>query len=287
MAYRAIALDFQLWSRTREEIQLLHLEHFATLLDASRHKRFNIKQRMGKMGIVRKLLFVFQTDWYPNEMLPFILEALKVVAEANFSVDEAIRPIVSYLAANLQERERPFFVSESRLTFFLARGGASSPRSIISRIDNLNAQYKAEQVFKMLVSILDNPVMFNKFTAALPLTRICLLLLGDQPSPLVATLVLRLISTALGISTSFSRKFELVSGWNVLRLMLPYGWDRSVQDAAFDILLGRSRDKKEIVPTVVCPYIVPTIFSSLRMALDSSRVSDDAEGEWVPRSCSI
>ncbi|PIL27451.1 hypothetical protein GSI_10600 [Ganoderma sinense ZZ0214-1] len=261
VAYRAIALDFQLWSRTREEIQLLHLEHFATLLDTSRHKRFNIKQRMGKMGIVRKLIFVLQTDWYPNEMLPFVLEALKVVAEANFSVDEAIRPIVSYLAANLQE----------------PRGGTSSPRSIISRIDNLNAQYKAEQVFKMLVSILDNPVMFNKFTAALPLTRICLLLLGDHPSPLVATLVLRMISTALGISTSFNRKFELVSGWNVLKLMLPYGWDRSVQDAAFDILLGRSRDKKEIVPTVVCPYIVPTIFSSLRMALDSSRISEDAE----------
>lgn len=106
VAYRAIALDFQLWSRAREEIQLVHLEHFATLLDASRHKRFNIKQRMGKMGIVRKLLFVLQTDWYPNETLPFLLEALKVVAEANFSVDDAIRPIVSYLAANLQERTR-------------------------------------------------------------------------------------------------------------------------------------------------------------------------------------
>ncbi len=127
----------------------------------------------------------------------------------------------------------------------------------------------------MFVTILDNPVMFNKFTAALPLTRICLLLLGDRPSPLVATLVLRMISTALGISTSFSRKFELVSGWNVLKLVLPYGWGTTVQDAAFDVLLGRSRDKREIVPTVVCPHIVPAIFASLKMCLDSSRVSDD------------
>lgn len=134
----------------------------------------------------------------------------------------------------------------------------------------------------MLVSMMDSPLMFNKFTAALPLTRICLLLLGDRPSPLVATLVLRMISTALGVSTSFSRKFELVSGWNVLKLMLPYGWDQSVQDAAFDILLGRSRDKREIVPTVVCPHIVPIIFSSLRMALDSSRMSEDAEGGLLP-----
>ncbi|KAH9896772.1 beach-domain-containing protein [Cubamyces lactineus] len=260
-AYRAIALDFQLWSRTRQEIQLVHLEHFSTLLDSSRHKRFNVKQRMGKMGVVRKLLFVLQTDWYNQDMLPFLLDALRIVAEANFSIDEAIRPIVSYLAANLHETSN----------------GASSPRSIMSRIDHVNAQYKAEQVFKMLVSILDNPTMFNKFTAALPLTRICLLLLGDRPSSTTATLVLRLISIALGMSTSFNRKFELVSGWNVLKLVLPYGWDSQVQDATFDVLLGRSRDKREIVPTVVCPHIVPTIFASLKMALDLSRVSDDPE----------
>lgn len=156
--------------------------------------------------------------------------------------------------------------------------GNSSPRSMMSRIDHQNAQYKAEQVFKMLVSILDNPVMFNKFTAALPLTRICLLLLGDRPTSISATLVLRLISGALGMSTSFNRKFELVSGWNILKLVLPYGWDAQVQDAAFDVLLGPSRDKREITPAVVCPYIVPAIFSSLKMALDSSRVSEDAQG---------
>ena len=103
VAYRAIALDFQLWSRTKREIQLVHLEHFATLLDASRHKRFNAKQRMSKMGVVRKLLFVWQTDWYGLDVQPFLLEAIRVVAEANFSIDDAIRPIVSYLAANLHE----------------------------------------------------------------------------------------------------------------------------------------------------------------------------------------
>ena len=103
VAYRAIALDFQLWSRTKREIQLVHLEHFATLLDASRHKRFNAKQRMSKMGVVRKLLFVWQTDWYTLDVQPFLLDAIRVVAEANFSIDDAIRPIVSYLAANLHE----------------------------------------------------------------------------------------------------------------------------------------------------------------------------------------
>ena len=103
IAYRAIALDFELWSRTRKEVQRVYLEHFITLLQTSRFKRFNVKQRMSKMGIVRRLLFVLQTEWYHHDMLPFIVEALRVVAQAHFTQQDAIKPIVSYLAANLHE----------------------------------------------------------------------------------------------------------------------------------------------------------------------------------------
>jgi hypothetical protein len=103
VAYRAIALDFELWSRTRKEIQRVYLEHFITLLQTSRFKRFNIRQRMSKMGIIRKLLFALQTNWYHHDMLPFIVEALRAMAQANFTQQDAIKPIVSYLAANLHE----------------------------------------------------------------------------------------------------------------------------------------------------------------------------------------
>lgn len=103
MAYRAIALDFELWSRTQKEIQRVHLEHFATLLQTSRFKRFNIKQRFAKLSLVRKFLFVLQTDWYQHDTIPFVVEALTVAIQANFSADDAIKPIISYLAANLHE----------------------------------------------------------------------------------------------------------------------------------------------------------------------------------------
>lgn len=53
------------------------------------------------MGLVRKLLFVLQTDWYHQDSIPFVVEALKAAAESNFSKEDAIKPIVSYLAANL------------------------------------------------------------------------------------------------------------------------------------------------------------------------------------------
>lgn len=71
------------------------------LLRTSKYKKFNVKQRLGKMNIVRKFLFALQTDWYQAEAIPWLIETLEVVAEATFSTDEVIKPIVSYLAANL------------------------------------------------------------------------------------------------------------------------------------------------------------------------------------------
>jgi hypothetical protein len=55
------------------------------------------------MGLVRKLLFVLQTEWYSPEMVPTVVETLKVAAQSHFGAEEAIKPILTYLAANLQE----------------------------------------------------------------------------------------------------------------------------------------------------------------------------------------
>ena len=117
VAYRAIALDFELWARTRKEIQRVHLEHLTTLLYTSRFKRFNIKQRFAKLGLVRKLLFVLQTEWYERDMIPFVVDALKIAAQANFNPDDAIKPIVSFLAVNLHEGSQNIFVLISSTYF--------------------------------------------------------------------------------------------------------------------------------------------------------------------------
>jgi hypothetical protein len=106
-AYRAIALDFELWSRAREEIQTVYLEHFSILLDTSRYKTFNVTQRFSKLNLVRKLLFALQTDWFATEMVNKLVETLGVVCRTDFSRDGAIKPLVSYLAANLHEGELP------------------------------------------------------------------------------------------------------------------------------------------------------------------------------------
>ena len=110
IAYRYIALDFEIWSRSRKEVQKAHLEHFATLLQTSKYKRFNLRQRIGKFGLLRKFLFVLQTNMYQHDVIPYLMNALRVVASQNFSVEESIKPIVAYLAANLHERKSVVFV---------------------------------------------------------------------------------------------------------------------------------------------------------------------------------
>ncbi|THH31660.1 hypothetical protein EUX98_g2544 [Antrodiella citrinella] len=250
-AYRAIALNFQLWAHTIPEIQRVHLEHFTTLLQTSRHKKFNMKQCLRKMGLVRKLLFALQTDWYPLDSVPWLVEALRVVAEASFSADDVVKPIVAFLAANLHE----------------TASGAASPRSVISRIDQNHPQMKAEQVLAMLVSLIQSPPMYQKFIGALPAARIYLLLLGERPTAGIATAILRMVAVSLKASATFSRKFELASGWSILKTVLPYGWCEAAQEAAIDILLGpveAGNDRN----VVTCSHVVPLLFGVLQSQLD-------------------
>ncbi|KAJ7241683.1 beach-domain-containing protein [Mycena haematopus] len=290
VAYRAIALDFELWARTRQEVQRVHLEHFTTLLIASRYKKFNVKQRFAKIGLVRKLLFALQTNWYQPEVIPYVIEALKAAAQANFSKEEAIKPIVSYLAANLHEQPP----AENG-------AGASSPQSLLSRFDykDQDPRDKAEQVLEMLISLLSIPALYNKFATVLPLTRICILLLGDRPTPAIANQILILIAISNDMSPAFARKFELISGWSVLKTVLPSCWDPSVNEAALDILLGRpghGHDPKSPnlgangagSVNIVCPHIVPTIFCALQVGLAhisrNCDVADDSDASWAVES---
>ena len=71
------------------------------LLQTSKYKRFNTRQRISKLGLVRKFLYAIQVDWYQLEAIPWLVETLKTITQSDFSPDNTIKPIVSYLAANL------------------------------------------------------------------------------------------------------------------------------------------------------------------------------------------
>lgn len=101
VAYQSIALDFRLWSSTSKDIQTAYLEHFPMLLHANKYKHFNIKQRIAKLAIVRKLLFALQSDWFHVEVYPSLVEAILVTAQVHFTPEDAIKPMVSFIVANM------------------------------------------------------------------------------------------------------------------------------------------------------------------------------------------
>ena len=103
VAYRFIALDFELWSGTHSEIQCVHLEHFIDLVVTSRYRDFNVNQQLSGMGLTRRFLFVWQTSFYEAETVPHFLKSFKAVMESSFLAEDTIKPVLSYLAAHLHD----------------------------------------------------------------------------------------------------------------------------------------------------------------------------------------
>ena len=124
-------------------------------------------------------------------------------------------------------------------------------------------------VLEAFVTIVHSPTHLTKFSAALPLTRICLLLLGDHPSSKIVCHILNLVGLAMRASSSFARKFELVSGWTIFKVVIPPAWDADVQKLAFDVLMGRNvildrrSGHQNDSMAVNCPQILPVILTAL------------------------
>jgi hypothetical protein len=110
LAYNILAMDFELWSRCSRAVQEAHFDHFVILLETSKFKRFNLKQRLAKILPIRKLLFVLQTEMYPRQMAPALVQSLTTFLRYHFSADAAIKPVISYLAANLHDGEPTNFL---------------------------------------------------------------------------------------------------------------------------------------------------------------------------------
>ncbi|KAG9311479.1 hypothetical protein JVU11DRAFT_8594 [Chiua virens] len=248
IAYSAIALDFELWSMTTADVQRAHLEHFAFLLRASRYRKFNAKVRLSKFNLVRKLLFAIQSSWYPSEMIPHIVNALGVVMQAHFSANDAIKPVASYIAANV--------VSDS--------GPQPSPRASFT---GSSSNEKARLVLDAVISLLRIPTMYMKFAEVLPVSRIALLWLGTEPSPALACQVLEIVGIGFSASSSFGKKFELASGWLALKKALPPIWNDAIQEAALDLLLQPSRSEETVSKAVRCPQMLSVVLLALRQGL--------------------
>ena len=204
--------------------------------------------------------------------------------------------------------------------------GVTTPQSAVSHFSFAvsfkslavtSPRANAEKILELLVQILsepdttqhgNQPSRYHKFTSSLPMNRILLLLLGERPTSHTAALILRLISIGVARSSTFTRKFELVSGWNILKVVISSTsvWDTEVDAAAWDLLLGKlavvagsgastptsANVRKEKLrqaqkdTEVCCPQVLPTIFCALGAGLvtvaDRSITPDEDESGFRP-----
>ncbi|KAG8883750.1 hypothetical protein FRB97_005924 [Tulasnella sp. 331] len=262
VAYRTIALDFAFWSQVSPILGKLHLSHFQTVLQISRFKVFNAKSRFNKFGAVKRILFVLQTKMYSDELVEDLIDALMCIIRYNFSTDATIKPIVSYLAANLESAgTEPDWISLP----------SAVPSNPVTPIEQSDSTRRAERVLDGLIALLHNEVYMTKFKASVPTARVCTLLLGSRPRPVVTAQILHLAGMILRDDPDFGRKLDAAHFFSLLKSVVPQSWDITVYIAAFDLLLGRStasvRSPTPAVPTVSCPQILPAIFATLEAAL--------------------
>lgn len=117
----------------------------------------------------------------------------------------------------------------------------------------------------MFVALLQSQPAFATFATSLPYTTVCLLLLGDRPSPSIAAEVLHLVELGMRYIPSFVRKFELASGWSTLKNVLPYAWAPIVQKIVFQVMVGYAAPEGHTV--LACPQMIPIIFTVLQSEL--------------------
>ncbi|KDN41354.1 hypothetical protein RSAG8_07469, partial [Rhizoctonia solani AG-8 WAC10335] len=254
-SYRAFALDIDLWARTNPPVQSAYFEHFSILLSTSKLARFTIKSKLAKTPLLKKLLLAVQLGIFRDEMEAQLVRALRVVAHAIWTPD-VIKAIVAYLAANLHTSQAG---TDSMTPISTVSGLPQTDKSVTAQ--------RAELVLEALLTILHSPTHLQRFSAALPASRILLLLLGEHPTPVVAAHLLTLLGLMMKTSPSFGRKFELAHGWTMVRCVVPGAWDPSVHVAAFDLLFGRVGGNGPATAAGEGQVVNPVVFSTVLTAL--------------------
>lgn len=122
VAYRALGVEFELWSYAPLGVTSLYLEHFQYLLVDSKHRRFNLLRTFQKSSMIRKLLYALRSGLFEPAVVPVVVgrssaaeghihacahltDTLKFALEARWSGEDAIKPVFSYLVTALCQSE--------------------------------------------------------------------------------------------------------------------------------------------------------------------------------------
>ncbi|KAL7420576.1 Beige protein-like 1 [Cryptotrichosporon argae] len=254
-AYRAIGLEFEMWSYAPLGVVSLYFQHFDYLLSTSKFKRFNLLRTFQKSGVVRKLLYAIRSGMFDPAVVPVAVDALKLILISRWSSEDGLKPVFSYLVSAL------------------CQGNASAVIGSTSDLAPTPTQLPAAIIFSMIAELLHNPARLAKLNKSLSLHRLLVIFLSSNPAAHVAIPSLDIIACCLttpGLE-GFQRSFEAEGGFALLARTLAPLWNAQVQEKVVKMLLGK---EGATASHLACPAALPSLTSALDYLLQAAGEGD-------------
>ncbi|KAN0061326.1 Beige protein-like 1 [Thecaphora frezii] len=295
--YRIILLDFDLWSQTSEEMQLIHLDHFKIMLRTSKHRRFNVK-RVSKMQIPKKMVYALRTHAYTKSAAESLVSALRAALTSSFT-DAAVRIVTSYLATELcKGPEAPLAKTPAARrsnTYIDAIGIDNGADAAGRRAINGDRPQGVDpttplMAFEMLTElVIEKPAFLHKFAEAINIKWL-LLFFHPRAERRAVVLALELLVKLLNRpKLGYAERFTAAGGFKVMERLLPRFWSTPMtMSLLWSALFGmESAPMPALIPTflpsseeglerpIFCPPVMRTILSCAKEALRSIAIRGD------------
>lgn len=254
MAYRALGLDFELWSSAPLGVIAVYLQHFEYLFSTSKHARYNVLRTFQKSSIIKKILFALRSGFFDAAALQMVVDTLMLALAARWSAEEAIKPTFSYLITALCQ-STPILGSTS-LT--------EAPPS----------QQAAALVLAAVAGLVEDTPRLIKLNRAIALHRLLVIFISSNPAYYVIIPCLRILKLCLTTSglESFVRSFEAEGGFALLGRTLGPIWREDVQELVFAMLV----DPEQREGPLVCSSMVPVVTAGMETLLQAAAETDDS-----------
>lgn len=266
-AYRALGLEFELWSLAPLDVLNLYFSHFDYLLSKSQYRRYNLLRTFQKSNIVRKLLFAVRSGLFEEDALPPAVATLRLALVSRWSAEESIKPIFAYLVSALCQSGYCF------------KGSADppdvAPAELITTAQPTQSQLPASLILDMMADVLHNQKRLVKLNKSLSLHRLLVVFLQSNPAPFVAYPCLDILAHCLSTPglESFQRSFESEGGFALLAKVLAPIWNDAVQETIFRMVFG---DTGPAGASLACPPAMQSLMTALDALLQAA--TDTAGG---------
>lgn len=260
VAYRALGLDFELWSSAPIGVMSIYLQHFESLLSTSKHAKYNTLRTFQKSSIVKKLLYALRSGFYDASATPMIIDTLVLAMTSRWSAEEAIKPTFSYLIAALCQ-----------------------PSLVLGTV-SLNeippSQLPASLVLRAIADLVEDNQRLIKLNRAIALHRLLVIFISSNSAYYVIIPCLQILKQCLttpGLE-SFQRSFEGEGGFALLGRTLGPIWRNDIHDLVFDMLINPEQRDGPLVSSAMVPVVTAALESLLSAVGDGEEITRPTHG---------